>query len=228
MYMKSSINFRDLDLQVQCISKIENKKPIGNANKSNTIKLDTNIIGLFFNYNLPKINNIYHESIIICKECYINIFGKTVPYEIINPACIRVDQPFGEYIIFINGESILTVISIGKNEILFFSRDNSCGKANNKIDSTPSNNHFIINSKSICLLFNKEAHTIVKNKTGYSLKINRELTELTIHNPYIISSNDRRVDISYMFIIYNSVNGKYIYISYGNKKITIETVENGL
>lgn len=228
MYMKSSINFRDLDLQVQCISKIENKKPISNNNKSNTIKLDTNIIGLFFKYKLPKINNIYNESIIICKESYINIFGKTVPYEIINPACIRVDQSFGEYIIFINSESILNVISIGTNEILFFNRDNSCGRTNNRIDSTPSNNHFIINSKTICLLFNKEPHTIVKNKTGYSLKINRELTELSIYNPYIIASYDYRVDIPYIFIIYNLVYDKYIYISYGNKKITIETIENGL
>jgi len=231
--MNSSINFKDLELKIPSIRNIENKKIIGKQHTSNDTKIDNSLPGLYFSEDLPRIEDIYRQYIIICREGYISIFGKTVPFEIINPYTISVDQLFGKYIIFINVANILTVLSINDSNIYFFSRDNSISIPS--IDKNIASNHFIQNSKKLMLLFNNQAHTIVKNRENYSLKIGTKTTELSNINPFIILADDYEYTIPYIYIIYNSIENNYIYVCYTfinnldrKKTVSLEIANNSL
>ena len=231
--MNSSINFKDLELKIPSIRNIENKKTIGKQDNSNFSKLDNSLPGLYFSEDLPRIDDIYRQSIIICREGYISIFGKTAPFEIINPYTISVDQLFGKYIIFINVANILTVLSIHSSDIYYFNKESSINKS--IPDSNIANNHFIQNSKKLMLLFKNQAHTIVKTRENYSLKIGTKITELSSMNPFIILADDYEYTIPYIYIIYNSIENNYIYVCYTfinnldrKKTVSLEIANNSL
>jgi hypothetical protein len=231
--MKSSINFKDLELKIPSIRNIENKKIIGKHDTSNHTKIDNSLPGLYLSEDMPRIDDIYRQYIIICREGYISLFGKIVPFEIINPYTITIHQLFGKYIIFIDVANILTVISINDSDIYFFSRDNSISIPS--INKNISNNYFIQNSKNLKLLFNNKTHTIVKTHEEYSLKIGTKLAEISSMNPFIILADDYEYNSPYIYIIYNSIHNNFIYICYKfknnldrKKTMSLEIANNSL
>ena len=219
----SSINFKDLDLAIStsCIRKIEDKKTIGKTEPIDNKNIDKTILDVYFSSSLPKIRDIYNQSIIVSNE-YITIVGISIKYEIVNPFCLYINCPIlGEQYIILDRKGQLKTLSIENNTYetynssRFYSNTSDLDRHIHAIKNykflKTNNNHFFENYKNLLLLFNKNTVTIVKNKNSeYELKVNNSLLEIENYNPYTIFMDDCYDNILDMFIILDTNNNSYI------------------